>query len=77
MKKIIVVHQCKEEPKSPVKKDLGEAVAEVCRDFTDKILALADEYGKDRNRHMKDVLMTLINVNLTMDFSKWQIGGGK
>lgn len=66
-----------EEPQPPVKKDLSEAVGEICRDFTDKILALADEYGKDRNRHMKDVLMTLTSVNLTMDFSNWQIGGGK
>ncbi len=66
-----------EDSQPTAKKDLSDVVAEVCKDFTEKILALADEYGKDRNRHMKDVVLTLAGVNLTMDFSNWQIGGGK
>lgn len=67
----------KEEPKPPVKKDLADAVAETCHDFTMKMLALADEYGKDRNRHMKNAVMTLFSVNLVTDFSDWPIGGDK
>lgn len=77
LKKIFVVHKCKEEPKPPVKKDLGDVVAETCRDFTEKVLAQADEYGVDRNSHMKAVLLSLVDVNLTMDFSNYQIGGDK
>ena len=66
-----------EEIKSPVKRKCSDAVGELCHDFTNKVVAMADEYGKDRNKHMKDVLLTLLSVNLKVDFSKWQIGGDK
>lgn len=63
-----------EDPQPPVK-DMGQQVAETIADMTKKILALADENGEDRNKTMKRVLSTMLQVVPITDFSNWQIGG--
>lgn len=64
----------KEDPKSTVK-EMGEQVAEIIGDMTKKILVLADENGEGRNKTMKRVLSTMLQVVPITDFSNWQIGG--
>ena len=64
-----------EDPQPPVKKTEAELASDIIVDMTEKMLALADELGKDRNRHMMHVAFTILSMATTTDYHDYQTGG--